>query len=130
MKAFQATTVAAALNDLGSYALIAWHSTFYERVYGLDSGVYAPMLAVILPVGGIVGGVGGGLIADWLSIVGGRYWLTAGEDMKGVTAAWGREGGPERVEGGGGGYLGREEDVCWAEDLSPSPPGTPYCCLL
>jgi hypothetical protein len=78
MKAFQATTIAAALNDVGSYALIAWHSTFYERVFGLDSGVYAPMLAVILPVGGILGGVGGGLIADWLSVVGGRYWLTAG----------------------------------------------------
>jgi MFS family permease len=77
-KSFQATTLAAALNDLGSYALIAWHSTFYERVFGLDSGVYAPMLAVILPVGGILGGVGGGLIADYLSVVGGRYWLTAG----------------------------------------------------
>ncbi|WIA21299.1 hypothetical protein OEZ85_000532 [Tetradesmus obliquus] len=81
MKAFQATTVAAALNDVGSYALIAWHSTFYERVFGLDSGVYAPMLAVILPVGGILGGVGGGLIADWLSVVGGRYWLTAGASL-------------------------------------------------
>eukprot|EP00775_Hariotina_reticulata_P006751 gene6751-6971_t len=34
-----------------------------------------------LAVGGIVGGVGGGLIADWLSIVGGRYWLTAGASM-------------------------------------------------
>lgn len=78
MKSFQATTIAAALNDLGSYALIAWHSTFYERVFGLDSGVYAPMLAIILPVGGILGGVGGGLIADYLSVVGGRYWLTAG----------------------------------------------------
>jgi MFS family permease len=82
MPAFQTTTIAAALNDLGSYALIAWHSTFYERVYGLDSSVYAPILAVILPVGGIVGGVGGGLIADWLSTVGGRYWLTAGEQIR------------------------------------------------
>lgn len=78
MPAFQTVTAAAALNDLGSYALIAWHSTFYERVYGLDSSVYAPILAVILPVGGVLGGVGGGLIADWLSTVGGRYWLTAG----------------------------------------------------
>jgi MFS family permease len=81
IKSFQATTIAAALNDLGSYALIAWHSTFYERVFGLDSGVYAPMLAVILPVGGILGGVGGGLIADYLSVVGGRYWLTAGAGL-------------------------------------------------
>jgi hypothetical protein len=51
MRAFQATTLAAALNDLGSYALIAWHSTFYERVFGLDSSVYAPMLAVRPPAG-------------------------------------------------------------------------------
>jgi MFS-type transporter involved in bile tolerance (Atg22 family) len=81
VRAFQATTLAAALNDLGSYALIAWHSTFYERVFGLDSSVYAPMLAVILPVGGIVGGVGGGLLADALSAVGGRYWLTCGASL-------------------------------------------------
>jgi hypothetical protein len=26
-----------------------------------------------------LGGIGGGLIVDWLSMVGGRYWLTAGE---------------------------------------------------
>jgi hypothetical protein len=92
MRAFQATTLAAALNDLGSYALIAWHSTFYERVFGLDSSVYAPMLAVILPVGGIVGGVGGGLIADVLSTVGGRYWLTSGGRRGGAAvpdSCWG-----------------------------------------
>lgn len=92
MKSFQATTIAAALNDLGSYALIAWHSTFYERVYGLDSGVYAPMLAVILPVGGILGGVGGGLIADYLSVVGGRYWLTAGKCVLTRWLCFGGEG--------------------------------------
>jgi hypothetical protein len=28
-----------------------------------------------------LGGVGGGLIADWLSVVGGRYWLTAGQHV-------------------------------------------------
>ncbi len=30
-QSFLATTFAAALNDVGSYALIAWQSTFYER---------------------------------------------------------------------------------------------------
>jgi hypothetical protein len=44
------------------------------------------MLAVILPVGGILGGVGGGLIADWLSVVGGRYWLTAGEHVQSLAS--------------------------------------------
>jgi hypothetical protein len=30
---------------------------------------------------GILEGVGGGLITDWLTVVGGRYWLTAGETV-------------------------------------------------
>lgn len=79
--AFMATTLAAALNDVGSYGLIAWHSTFYERIFHLESSVYAPMLAAILPVGGVLGGVGGGMVADWLTKVGGRYWITAGASI-------------------------------------------------
>lgn len=57
-KGFMSVTLAAALNDVGSYALIAWQSTFYERVYGLESSAYAPVLAALLPIGGILGGVG------------------------------------------------------------------------
>ena len=41
--------------------------------------MYAPLLAAIIPVGGIIGGVGGGLAGDWLSRRGGRAWLTVGE---------------------------------------------------
>ena len=74
----QAITMAAALNDVGSWALISFQATFYTRVYELTPDVYAPALATILPIGGIVGGVGGGLLADWLSKIGGRGWLTAG----------------------------------------------------
>ena len=70
--------MAAALNDVGSWALISFQATFYTRVYELTPDVYAPALATILPIGGIVGGVGGGLLADWLSKIGGRGWLTAG----------------------------------------------------
>ena len=78
MLAAQAITMAAALNDVGSWALISFQATFYTRVYELTPDVYAPALATILPIGGIVGGVGGGLLADWLSKIGGRGWLTAG----------------------------------------------------
>ena len=78
MLAGQAITMAAALNDVGSWALISFQATFYTRVYELTPDVYAPALATILPIGGIVGGVGGGLLADWLSKIGGRGWLTAG----------------------------------------------------
>ena len=74
----QAVTAAAALNDVGSWALIGFQATFYSRVYEVGPEVYAPALAAILPVGGLLGGVGGGLAGDWLSRKGGRAWLTAG----------------------------------------------------
>ncbi len=37
--------------------------------------------AQVLPIGGIVGGVGGGLLADALSKIGQRYWLTVGASL-------------------------------------------------
>jgi hypothetical protein len=46
----QAITFACALNDVGSWSLVAWQATFYERVYELGSETYAPLLAVIIPV--------------------------------------------------------------------------------
>ena len=75
----QAVTLAAAFNDVGSWALVGWQATFYQRVYELGPDVYAPALAGILPIGGIIGGVGGGLMGDWLSRKGGLQILTSGE---------------------------------------------------
>ena len=72
---------------MGSWSLIAWQATFYQRVYELGPETYAPLLAVIIPIGGILGGVGGGLCGDWLSRIGGRQWLTAGG--WGGSRAWG-----------------------------------------
>ena len=63
-RAFQAITAAAAINDVGSWSLVAFQATFYQRVYELGPETYAPALAIILPIGGILGGVGGGLLAD------------------------------------------------------------------
>lgn len=77
-RAFQSVTFAATLNDIGSWALISWHATFYARVYDLPADVYGPLLAVVVPVGGLLGGVGGGLMGDWLSRIGERRWLTTG----------------------------------------------------
>lgn len=70
--------MAAAFNDVGSWALVGWQATFYQRVYELGPDVYAPALAGILPIGGILGGVGGGLMGDWLSRKGGLSILTSG----------------------------------------------------
>lgn len=58
--AFLALTLAAGLNDVGSWALVSWQATFYQRVYELPPTTYAPLLAVVIPVGGIIGGVGAG----------------------------------------------------------------------
>lgn len=77
-RSFQAVTFACALNDVGSWALVSWHATFYTRVFGIGPDIYAPMLAAIIPIGGIIGGVGSGLMGDWLSRTGNRHWLTAG----------------------------------------------------
>ena len=78
LPAVQAVTLAAAFNDVGSWALVGWQATFYQRVYDLGPDVYAPALAGILPIGGILGGVGGGLMGDWLSRRGGLQILTSG----------------------------------------------------
>ena len=77
-RSFQAITFASALNDVGSWALVSWHATFYTKVFGIGPDNYAPMLAAIIPIGGIIGGVGSGLMGDWLSRTGNRHWLTSG----------------------------------------------------
>lgn len=61
---FRSVTTAALLNDFAGWSLIAWQAAFYERTYEVDAAVYAPALAVILPVGGVIGGLGGGWLAD------------------------------------------------------------------
>lgn len=78
---FQATTFAAAMNDVGGWGLIAWQAIFYERVFSLPSDQYALILAAIIPIGGVFGGVGGGLASDWLSKTGNRFFLTFGASM-------------------------------------------------
>ena len=64
-----------------------------NRVYHLGPAAYAPVLATLLPIGGIIGGVGGGWLADKLAKTGHRVWITAGASalaapflLKSVTA--------------------------------------------
>lgn len=78
--AFLAVTGAAMLNDLGGWSLIAFQSAFYERTFDLDPSVYNPMLAWIIPLSGIIGGMGGGWLCDKLCVSAprsGRRWLLA-----------------------------------------------------
>lgn len=79
--AFISLTAASTFNDIGSWALVAWQATFYQRVYEITPDTYAPLLAVVIPVGGLVGGVGAGILGDWLNRIGGRGWITAGANI-------------------------------------------------
>mmetsp|Transcript_6815 Transcript_6815/g.13545 ORF Transcript_6815/g.13545 Transcript_6815/m.13545 type:complete len:584 (-) Transcript_6815:111-1862(-) len=79
--AFLSLTIASTFNDVGSWALVAWQATFYQRVYELSPETYAPLLAVVIPVGGLIGGVGAGILGDWLNRIGGRGWITAGANI-------------------------------------------------
>lgn len=63
-------TAAAVMTDFGAWALISFQSTFYERVFGLSAATYSPVLACILPIAGIAGGVGGSLLVDRLTASG------------------------------------------------------------
>jgi hypothetical protein len=82
--AFLAVTGAAMLNDLGGWSLIAFQSAFYERTFDLEPSVYNPMLAWIIPLSGVIGGMGGGWLCDKLGVSAprsGRRWLLAGSAL-------------------------------------------------
>lgn len=85
---FMSATGAAAMNDVGSYALTAWQSQYYERVLHLTPAQYAPVLAMLLPLAGVVGGVGGGLVADRLASRNLRWVTTAGASMLAAPFFW------------------------------------------
>ncbi len=83
--AFLALTLSAALNDVGSWALVSWQATFYQRVYELEPSTYAPLLAVVIPVGGIIGGVGAGALTvaglGWVAVMTCRALARQGREL-------------------------------------------------
>jgi hypothetical protein len=81
---WRAVTAAAVLNDFGAWALVGFQSTFYEREFGLQAGTYSLALALILPLSGVVGGLGGAFWSDSLTASGQahkRRFLLAGANL-------------------------------------------------
>ena len=68
---FRKLTAAAALNDVGFWALVAWQASFYARAYSDSDINVAPWLVAAIVIGGIAGGLGGGVLGDTLSRRGG-----------------------------------------------------------
>lgn len=58
------------LTSLIGYALTGWGPTYYQRSFGLSVAQIAMVIAPILMVVGIISGVGGGKVADWVA----RRW--------------------------------------------------------
>jgi predicted MFS family arabinose efflux permease len=63
-RSFRHLSLAAALHSFGGYAFAVWGPPFFVRVHGMASGELGTWLGAILGIGGALGSVGGGLIAD------------------------------------------------------------------
>jgi predicted MFS family arabinose efflux permease len=63
-RSFRHLSLAAALHSFGGYAFAVWGSPYFVRVHGMSSGELGTWLGSILGLGGALGSVGGGLIAD------------------------------------------------------------------
>jgi len=95
---FRWITASATLQDIGGWSLIAWQAALYQREYGMDPAEYAPYLAAVLPLGGLMGGIGGAKLIDWFSSTddetgremwpdGRRYFVTAASVLSSVPLA-------------------------------------------
>jgi len=63
-RSFRHLALAAALHSFGGYAFAVWGPPFFVRVHGMTPGELGTWLGAILGVGGALGSVGGGLLAD------------------------------------------------------------------
>lgn len=59
--------LAVTITSLIGYALTGWGPTYYQRSFGLSVGQIAMVIAPILMVIGIISGLGGGKVADWVA---------------------------------------------------------------
>jgi MFS family permease len=57
--------VAAAIRNMGGYALGAFEATFYAHTHGLNPLQYGLFLSFVVPVGGCIGSLWGGYAGDW-----------------------------------------------------------------
>lgn len=60
-------TLATSVRNLPGYALGAWLPTFYERVFGLETTEFGLPVGAIVVVGGGLGSIAGGYLADYYS---------------------------------------------------------------
>ncbi len=74
-KTFRHMAFAASLYAFAGYATANWTASFMIRSHGMSTGELGSWLALIIGVGGAVGVLGGGVLADRLGAVDDRWYL-------------------------------------------------------
>jgi predicted MFS family arabinose efflux permease len=78
-RSFRHVSFGSALYAFVGYSVVSWAPSFLIRSHGMETGAIGTWLALIFGVGGAIGTVGGGVMADrWaLSDIRGRAWVPA-----------------------------------------------------
>jgi len=63
-RSFRHLSLAAALHSFGGYAFAVWGPPFFVRVHHMGMGELGTWLGAILGLGGALGSIGGGILAD------------------------------------------------------------------
>ncbi|MGK2873089.1 MAG: spinster family MFS transporter [Alphaproteobacteria bacterium] len=74
-KSFRHLVVAIGIQAIAGYGVLIWVPSFLHRSYHMTSGEVGTSLALILGIGGVIGTVGGGYLADHLAKTNIRWQL-------------------------------------------------------
>jgi predicted MFS family arabinose efflux permease len=75
LRSFRHLALATGLTAFGGYAFANWAPTFLRRVHALESGELGTKYGLVLGIGGAIGSVLAGLLADRLGGGDRRWWL-------------------------------------------------------
>jgi predicted MFS family arabinose efflux permease len=75
MRSFRHLSFATALTAFGGYAFVSWAPTFLRRVHTMEGGELGTKYGLVLGIGGAIGSVLAGIMADRLGRRDARWWL-------------------------------------------------------
>ena len=79
LRSFRHVLAAASLYSITSYAMITWSPAFMERVFDLSPGEFGTRLGLVIGIGGVIGALAAGFVADALARRDARWlvWIAA-----------------------------------------------------
>jgi predicted MFS family arabinose efflux permease len=79
LRSFRHVLVAASLYSITSYAMLTWSPPFMERMFDLSPGEFGIQLGLVIGVGGVIGALSAGFLADGLARRDARWlvWIAA-----------------------------------------------------